>query len=70
MANHEKWFFVSHIKMGSCSPIPLNSIVNLPLLAYRIIETATRDMIQKTWQEAEFRLDGSRATNGANIEMY
>jgi len=27
-------------------------------------------MIQKTWQEIEFRLDVSRATNGAHIEMY
>jgi len=34
------------------------------------IETVTRDMIQKTWQEIEFGLDVSRATNGAHIEMY
>jgi hypothetical protein len=34
------------------------------------IETVTRDMIQKTWQKIEFRLDVSRATNGAHIEMY
>jgi len=27
-------------------------------------------MIQKTWQEREFSLDVSRATNGAHIEMY
>jgi len=33
-------------------------------------ETVTRDMIQKTWQEIEFRSDVSRATNGAHIEMY
>jgi len=34
------------------------------------IETVTRDMIQKTWQEIEFRLDVSRTTKGAHIEMY
>jgi len=34
------------------------------------IETVIRDMIQKTWQEIEFRLDISRATNSAHIEMY
>ena len=34
------------------------------------IGTVTRDMIQKTWQEIEFRLDVSRATNGGHIEMY
>jgi hypothetical protein len=33
-------------------------------------ETVTRDMIQKTQQEIEFRLDVSRATKGAHIEMY
>ena len=31
------------------------------------IETVTRDMIKKMWQEIEFRLDVSRATNGAHI---
>jgi len=34
------------------------------------IETVIRDMIQITWQEIEFRLDISRVTNGAYIEMY
>ena len=34
------------------------------------IETVTREMIQKTWQEIEFRLNVSRATNGVHIEMY
>ena len=34
------------------------------------IETVTRDMIQKTLQEIEFRLDVSRATNGAHIEIH
>jgi len=48
-------------------------IRNIQHLQERItsaIETLTRDMIQKTWQEMEFRLDVSRATNGAHIEMY
>ena len=48
-------------------------IRNIQHLQYRItsaIETVTRDMIQKTWQEIEFCLDVSRATNGAHIEMY
>ena len=34
------------------------------------IETVTRDLILKTWQEIEFSLDVSRATNVAHIEMY
>jgi len=42
----------------------------LSVLTTSSIETVTRDMIQKTWQEIEFRLDVSRDTNGAHIEMY
>ena len=48
-------------------------IRNIQLMQERItsaIETVTRDTIQKTWQEMEFRLDVPRATNGAHIEMY
>jgi len=48
-------------------------IRNIQHLQQRItsaVETVTRDMIQKAWQEIEFRLDVSRATNGAHIEMY
>ena len=48
-------------------------IRNIQQLQDRItsaIETVTRDMIQKTWQETEFRLDVSRATKSAHIEMY
>jgi DNA-binding winged helix-turn-helix (wHTH) protein len=42
----------------------------LSVLITSAIETVTRDMIQKTWQEIEFCLDVSRATNGTHIEMY
>ena len=48
-------------------------IRNIQHLQDRIIsaiETVTRDVIQKTWQEIEFLSDVSRATNGAHIEMY
>jgi len=48
-------------------------IRNIQQLQERItsdIETVTRDKIQKTWQEIEFRLDVSRVTNSAHIEMY
>ena len=48
-------------------------IRNIQQLQERItsaIESVARDMIQKTLQEIEFRLDVSRATNGAHIEMY
>ena len=34
------------------------------------IETVRRDLIQKTWQETELRLEVSRATNVQHIEVY
>ena len=52
---------------------PTKEIRNIQHLQERItssIETVTRDIIQKTWQETEFRLDVSSATKGAHIEMY
>jgi len=47
-------------------------IKNIQHLQERItsaIEIVKRDMIQKTWQEIQFRLDVSRATYVAHIEM-
>ena len=42
----------------------------LSVVIISAIETVTRDMIQKTWQELELRFDVSRAIKGAHIEMY
>ena len=58
---------------GTWRTLYAEKIRNIQHLQERItsaIETVTRDMIQKTWQEIEFRLDVSRATNDAHIEMY
>ena len=33
-------------------------------------ETHHHAMLQRTWQEIEYRLDVLRATNGAHIEVY
>ena len=64
------WFFLwGYIK----NIVYAEKIRNIQHLQERItsaIETVRRDMIQKTWQEIEFRLDVSRATNGAHIQMY
>jgi len=60
------WGYIKNI-------VSAEKIRNIHHLQDRItsaIETVTRDMIQKTWLEIEFRLDVSRATNGAHIEMY
>ena len=53
--------------------ISLHFIRNIQHLQDRItsaIKTVKRNMIQKTWQEIEFRLDVSRPTNVAHIEMH
>jgi len=53
--------------------IRYEKISNIQHLQERItsaIETVTRDMIQKMWQEIEFHLDVSGATDSAHIETY
>ena len=63
------FFLWGYIKNIVCA----EKIRNIQHLQERITSatvTVTRDMIQKTWQEIEFRLDVSRATNGAHIEMF
>ena len=34
------------------------------------IATIDEAMLQRTWQEIDYRLDVLRATNGAHIEVY
>ena len=34
------------------------------------IDTVTADMLAKTWQEIEYRLDVIHVTDGADVEMY
>ena len=60
------WGYIKHI-------VYAEKTRNIQQLQERITsatETVTRDMIQKTWQEIVFRLDVSRATSCAHIEMY
>jgi hypothetical protein len=60
------WGYIKNI-------IYAEKIRNIQHLQERITsatETATQDMIQKTWQEIEFSFYVSRATNVAHIEMY
>jgi len=66
---HLTFFLWGYIK----NTVYAERIRNMQHMQERItsaIETVTRDMIQKTWQEIEFSLDVSRATNGAHIETY
>ena len=41
-----------------------------PTIRYFATNLPLVDMLARTWQEIEYRLDIVRATNGAHIEMY
>ena len=60
------WGYIKNIVYAE----KIRNIQHLQERITSVIETVTRDMIQKTWQEIEFRLGVSRATNSAHIEMY
>jgi hypothetical protein len=48
-------------------------VPDLPLLRDRIrvvIASVSPDMLDRTWQETEYRLDISRATSGSHVEVY
>jgi len=60
------WGYIQNIVYA----VKIRNIHHLQERITSAIETVTRDMIQKTWQEIEFCLDVSRATNGAHIEMH
>jgi hypothetical protein len=45
-------------------------ITNLKQRITDAIATIDEGMLQRTWQEIEYRLDVLRATNSAHIEVY
>jgi hypothetical protein len=63
-------FFCYKTNITSAYSEKIRNIQHLQERITSAIENITRDVIQKTWQEIEFSLDVSRATNGAHIEMY
>jgi hypothetical protein len=49
---------------------PVNDLPDLRALIHDTIATVPMDMLERTWQEIEYRLDIVRATNGAHVEVY
>ena len=45
-------------------------INNLQNRIIEAIDTVTVDMLKRTWQKIEYRLDIVRATDGAHVEVY
>jgi hypothetical protein len=48
----------------------VRDITNLKQRITDAIATIDEGMLQRTWQEIEYRLNVLRATNGAHIEVY
>ncbi|PNF39386.1 hypothetical protein B7P43_G13583 [Cryptotermes secundus] len=49
---------------------PVNDFPDLRARILETIATVPMDMLERTWQEIEYRLDIVRATNGANVKIY
>ena len=49
---------------------PVNELQDLGARIRETIGTVPMDMLERTWQEIERRLDIVRATNGAHVEVY
>jgi hypothetical protein len=48
----------------------VRDITNLKQRITDVIANIDEGMLQRTWQEIEYRLDVLRATNGARVEVY
>jgi hypothetical protein len=49
---------------------PVNGLDDLKTRIGNAISAIPADMLHRTWQELEYRLDVLRATKGAHIEVY
>jgi hypothetical protein len=60
------WGYVKYIVYRS----KVRDIINLKQRITDAIDTTDEGMLQRTWQEIEYRLDVLHATNGSHIEVY
>jgi hypothetical protein len=60
------WGYVKSIVFRT----PVNGLDELKTRIRNAISAIPADMLHRTWQELEYRLDVIRATNGAHIEIY
>ena len=60
------WWYVKD-KVFS-TPVP--DITNLKARITDAFATITKDMLENTWREIDYRLDVLRATKGAHVEVY
>jgi hypothetical protein len=48
---------------------PVSDITNLKKIITDVFATITKDMLENTWREIDYRLDVLRATKGAYVEV-
>jgi hypothetical protein len=61
---------VNHVAQGACTHVPPLPR-DLPQLRQRIVEAVAaidRRMLQRVWQELDYRIDICRVTKGGHIE--
>ena len=58
------------LKTSCINPSKIRDITNLKQRITHAISTIDESMLQRTWQEIEYRLDVLCTTNGAHIEVY
>jgi hypothetical protein len=60
------WGYIKNIMYAE----KITDLQHLKNIICAAIETVTPEMRFRVWEEAEYRLDICRATNGAHIEIY
>jgi hypothetical protein len=63
-------FFLWGYVKSSVFRTPVNGLDDLKTRIRNAISAIPADMLHRTWQEFEYRLDVLRATKGAHIEVY
>jgi len=63
-------FFLWRYVKDKVFSIPVPDITNLKARITYVFATVTKDMLENTWRETDYRLDVLRATKGAHVEVY
>ena len=68
--SHPLEFFLWGYVKDKVFSTPVPDISNLKARITDAFATITEDMLENTWREIDYRLDGLRATKAAYVEVY
>jgi hypothetical protein len=68
--NTTGFFFLWGYVKSNVFRTPVNGLDDLKTHMRNAISAIPEDMLHRTWQELEYRLDVPRATKGAHTEVY